>query len=171
VPRPSSPLGAKAFTRCPSLKLAHAQPQTRKIRDQRAENRGRTKHYRSASISPSEPGDLRLQPRHKPCSTGTTRPGVFAYPCPGPNHHRRLRPASRSRLASRCQRSDDREQRTDPTIHRAVFRRKLEVPTTANPPEGRRPRHLSSVVCSLSSEPGGPGPTRTADLTLIRRAL
>jgi hypothetical protein len=29
VPRPSSPLGAKAFTRCPSLELAHAQPQTR----------------------------------------------------------------------------------------------------------------------------------------------
>jgi hypothetical protein len=27
VPRPSSPLGAKASTRCPSLELAHAQPQ------------------------------------------------------------------------------------------------------------------------------------------------
>jgi hypothetical protein len=40
VPRPSSPLGAKAFTRCPSLELAHAQPQARRRRAwQRTEDR------------------------------------------------------------------------------------------------------------------------------------
>jgi hypothetical protein len=50
VPRPSSPLGAKAFTRCPSLELAHAQPQARQTRDQRSESRGRTGHCRSTSI-------------------------------------------------------------------------------------------------------------------------
>ena len=41
VPRPSSPLGAKASTRCPSLELAHAQPQARAAargRGQRADD-------------------------------------------------------------------------------------------------------------------------------------
>jgi hypothetical protein len=50
VPRPSSPLGAKAFTRCPSLELAHAQPQARQTRDRRSESRGQTGHCRSTSI-------------------------------------------------------------------------------------------------------------------------
>jgi hypothetical protein len=74
-------------------------------------------------------------------------------------------PASRSRLASRCQRADDRGQRTRSVV--LIPRRKLAVPIA----EDRRKDRPISVLCPLSSEPGGPGPTRTADLTLIRRAL
>jgi hypothetical protein len=57
VPRPSSPLGAKASTRCPSRARPRPAP---KPRQARPENR-------CASIAP----------------TGATGPGVTAYPCPG----------------------------------------------------------------------------------------
>jgi hypothetical protein len=73
-------------------------------------------------------------------------------------------PASRSRLASRCRRSDGREQKADhigpPRLSRHDSRPRRQK---------SGPRLLPSAL--LPSEPGGPGPTRTADLTLIRRAL
>jgi hypothetical protein len=95
VPRPSSPLGAKASTRCPSRARPRPAPRPR-LRAPRA--------------------------RRRFAPTGTTRPGVSAYPCPGttdrppspaqaqPEGCARkvpaaspVMPASRSRLASRCQ--------------------------------------------------------------------
>ena len=67
---------------------------------------------------------------------------------------------------------DFREQRTENRgqTRRSIapiLRRNSRFPT----PEDLPKRHLFSVLCPLASEPGGPGPTRTADLTLIRRAL
>ena len=57
VPRPSSPLGAKASTRCPSRARPRPAPRPRQARPEN----------RCASIAP----------------TGATGPGVTAYPCPG----------------------------------------------------------------------------------------
>jgi hypothetical protein len=86
-------------------------------------------------------------------AAGAWHPGVFAYPCPGPAKTERLDLASRSRLASRCQRSDDRAQMTDQTVHRVPLRREPAVPTTADPTSEDRLapiRPLSSVFCPLN---------------------
>jgi hypothetical protein len=133
-----------------------------------------------------------LEPRRKPPRLAPWRSHT----------HARIRPDGRgrtrftvSRLASRCQRSDVREQRTDRTTGRSCSlqnpkeagvrgQRSTLLPSDRRGPD-QTPREpgpagpvcplpLSSVLCPLSSDlrlSGGPGPTRTADLTLIRRAL
>jgi hypothetical protein len=84
VPRPSSPLGAKASTRCPYFALAHAQPQARQ--------------------------EARLVPMRKHRSADADA-SAFAYPCPDPARRTGRTRFTVSRLASRCQKS--REQRTE----------------------------------------------------------
>jgi hypothetical protein len=67
------------------IELAHAQPQARQTRDQTTEIRERTGHCRPTSISAFRaPVTWLLEPRHKPSLRRGSRPGVFAYPCPGP---------------------------------------------------------------------------------------
>jgi hypothetical protein len=107
VPRPSSPLGAKASTRCPSLaKLAHVQPQARKARGrQRTDDRGRTRRphvllpfplsalraptfrelMREPSLMPRASASIPMSIRHgrRPARTLTLAPGwtLPAAPC------------------------------------------------------------------------------------------
>jgi hypothetical protein len=97
---------------------------------------------------------------------------LFAYPCPGPAKTERpgLLHGHDSLHDFREQTTENRDQTSRSIVPRSRSR------TRRSRRQRTRPRRtgsrlLSSVVCPLSSEPGGPGPTRTADLTLIRRAL
>jgi hypothetical protein len=51
--------------------------------------------------------------------------------------------------------------------------RRVTLAMTCGPRRQKTGREAAAFCpfCLLPSEPGGPGPTRTADLTLIRRAL
>jgi hypothetical protein len=104
-------------------------------------------------------------------SAGTTCPGVSSHTHAQVQPDGAAGPASRSRLASRFpeNRGQRSENRPDGPSRRSSPQ--TRGPDDREPARGWRSRHLSSDLCSLSSEPGGPGPTRTADLTLIRRAL
>ena len=123
--------------------------------------------------------------RHRPADA---RASAYAYPCPGPTIPATAGtagPASRSQLASRCHkiRGQRSEIRPDGTgrcplpRHNSRFRchgcRRQKTP---QPRADVRAVASASVLCPLISDltprrPGGPGPIRTADLTLIRRAL
>ncbi len=96
--------------------------------------------------------------------TGATGPGVSAYPCPGTTDRPREARGPRRQILSCPLHGHD-------SLH--------DVKTSKGP---RRPRRaacadLVSPGGRRSMPPanprlsGGPGPTRTADLTLIRRAL
>ncbi len=67
VPRPSSPLGTKAFTRCPSLELAHAQPQARASRAQMAAGRTQRAAQRYCCLLPSDRCPLKPIRKHHRC--------------------------------------------------------------------------------------------------------
>ena len=91
VPRPSSPLGAKASTRCPSRARPRPAPRPRfAARGQRSEIRP----GRSACTLSSASGALR---QHRPYQG---RPGVSAYPCPGTTDQPRKTRGSRRPLLS-----------------------------------------------------------------------
>ena len=177
VPRPSSPLGTKAFTRCPSHsssptpspKRALARAQRTDDRPQRTDPTPATgldahlRHAATRSLEPNEDSSRRRD--HAPRR-------LFAYPCPGPAKTERpgLLHGHDSLHDFREQTTENRDQTSRSIVPRSRSR------TRRSRRQRTRPRRtgsrlLSSVVCPLSSEPGGPGPTRTADLTLIRRAL
>ncbi len=162
VPRPSSPLGTKAFTRCPSLELAHAQPQARASRAQMAAGRTQRAAQRYCCLLPSDRCPLKPIRKHHRC----LRIGV-CIPMPRSSQTERL-----DLLHGHDSLHDVEDQMAEsrsqtPWVRRATLRHNSRSPM----PEDML-RDLSlSVVCPLPSEPGGPGPTRTADLTLIRRAL
>jgi len=80
-------------------------------REQRTEIRGQTRHRRPASIPSAEPRATCPPGRAWLFAPPRLTPRRTAYPCPGRSHHRRLRPASRSRLASRC--PENRGQRSE----------------------------------------------------------
>jgi hypothetical protein len=201
------------------IELAHAQPQAR-ARAQaapravaplnaRAEGR-RQNAERSQRCCPLPSDRCPLKPmrKHHRCS----RIGVLHTHAPA-QPDGTAGPASRSRLASRCQRTDGRGQRTvvrrlrarradrprldaetSPTSARHSddrfsrcptstrdAKRQLEMPNVNRraiadldgPGQTPAPsviRHQSSDIGAAAAA-GGPGPTRTADLTLIRRAL
>jgi hypothetical protein len=138
VPRPSSPLGAKASTRCPSLELAHAQPQARPQAGLAEGRRQRAQGSQTGLPGPRPPPALRSPGMNLRSRRDDVPRRYTAYPCPGalppdpnlgPAWHA---PASRSRLASRCQRSQVGAQRPDPVIH------PVTAPTRRFP--GQRPR-------------------------------
>jgi hypothetical protein len=108
VPRPSSPLGAKASTRCPSRARPRPAPRPRVAR---SENRDQRTEIRPGGLS-----GLAFCPL-EPCVSsplpGQRAPWRICIPMPGhdrstargprgPAAHP-VMPASRSRLASRCQ--------------------------------------------------------------------
>jgi hypothetical protein len=135
VPRPSSPLGAKASTRCPSRAAPAPSPKhahracLAEIRCQRSEVRqeGRNaRAFRLVSDLCFLTSGTQAPPRR--CSRiGST------YPCPGPISPRGAMtgPASRSRLASRF--PENRGQRTDDRPHGPP--RPLPVATRGPMPE------------------------------------
>ena len=165
------------------IELAHAQPQARRRRAwQRTDDRGQ----RTEALAP----DLLVEPACRCiCRSSSDRcfgcQGIslrsagnhvsrrlFAYPCPGPAKTERpgLLHGHDSLHDFREQTTENRDQTSRSIVPRSRSR------TRRSRRQRTRPRRtgsrlLSSVVCPLSSEPGGPGPTRTADLTLIRRAL
>jgi hypothetical protein len=122
VPRPSSPLGAKASTRCPSRARPRPAPRPRCARPDVRCRRSDVRRQRAdpACMLLHHPRPL-SEALRRIAPTGATRPGVSAYPCPGttdrppkprspnPKGWTQARsvspvmPASRSRLASRCQ--------------------------------------------------------------------
>jgi hypothetical protein len=143
VPRPSSPLGAKASTRCPSLaKLAHVQPQARKARGrQRTDDRGRTRRphvllpfplsalraptfrelMREPSLMPRASASIPMSIRHgrRPARTLTLAPGWTCLP--------RLAVTT---LSARCQISELGDQISE---HRRLARASALRPPTSDP--------------------------------------
>jgi hypothetical protein len=114
VPRPSSPLGAKASTRCPSC--AAPAPSPKHAASPRAEGSTQnTEGSQRAACCLLIAAFWSRCARHRPCRC--SRIGR-AYPCPGPTIPARgpAGPASRSRLASRCHKIRSRrpEIRRDP---------------------------------------------------------
>ncbi len=64
----------------PTLSPKRARPENR---GQRSEDRWDTTHQ-SRCLPSAPPVRCALEPRHKPSLRRGSRPGVFAYPCPGP---------------------------------------------------------------------------------------
>jgi hypothetical protein len=145
------------------IKLAHAQPQARgeaACREQRTDDRGQTKMPElPTSLLFSGLCDLVSGAKRKPPRLAAL---AIAYPCPGPA---RRNGWACFTVTTRFTMSESRRQRTEDTVRRA------HSPSQTRGPDRRRQAQRPSDLCPLSSEPGGPGPTRTADLTLIRRAL
>src|SRR4051812_23917345 len=127
VPRPSSPLDAKASTRCPSL---------------------------------ARPAPAAAPPGRR-----------VAYPCPDAGRPPRGT-ATGARQSARPPRDQGgpggRLARRHHTMRKGTGAADAAPRGTARP-EGRGPRR--SLTADHPRRGGGPGPTRTADLTLIRRAL
>jgi hypothetical protein len=141
VPRPSSPLGTKASTRCPSCAAPAPSPKHARseIRWQRTDDR------------PS-PADLRWRnPGHAPTAApaDARRIGRTHTHAPGPTSSRRVMagPASRSRLASRCQQNTG--QKTDDGPPRSII--PASVTTRGSDARRRCPglAALPSVLCRL----------------------
>ena len=142
VPRPSSPLGAKASTRCPSRARPRPAPRPR-LRGQRQSQRSeiRPAGLPCTLLCPPEP--MRQHRPYQGC------PGVSAYPCPGTTDPPRktrgseaaspVMPASRSRLASRCQ---NVSRPTPPCRARAPISSVRAAPGTAAPSPRSHPRLL-----------------------------
>jgi hypothetical protein len=155
VPRPSSPLGAKASTRCPSRAAPapspkHAASPRAEGSTQRAEGRSRaaccllTAAFWSRCASTAPP-----MLAHRP----------HAYPCSRPDRPRGMAgPASRSRLASRCHKS--RSPRTDarpqarPAGARTPSDRRLlnAIPTATTDARGQKTRRAQAPT--LGPDPG-----------------
>ena len=156
VPRPSSPLGAKASTRCPSCAAPapspkHAALPRAEIRCQMTDVRWLRTRPRGRRFAFS---DLRSLSSDLGSRCASTAPPMLAHrlriPMPRPDLIPRgfpLRtmagPASRSRLASRCQ--QNRGQTTDRTVRRAHLHH-----NSRSKPQKTRPESFSDL-CSLSS--------------------
>jgi hypothetical protein len=166
VPRPSSPLGAKASTRCPSRAAPAPSPKHALARarqrsedtDQRTDEMPKA----PASLLLSVRCDLVLRNRRRHSPGRCSRIG-HAYPCPGPTSSAEMMagPASRSRLASRCHkiRTEGRRQNTRPPRISVTTRGPILVIPCQKTCRGLP----SSVLRLLPSELthacfGGPGP-------------
>jgi hypothetical protein len=106
-----------------------------------------------------------LQAKHGSSLRRDHAPRRTAYPCPGLTRHRRLRPASRSRLASRCpkirdQRSDVRRLRArhqPPPLKRRhqpphtiqMTASRCQTSTDAREPQDLRPERLRLLTSEL----------------------
>ena len=159
VPRPSSPLGAKASTRCPSRARPRPAPRPRcarpEVRDQRSEIRpGRSASAPCLLTS----GALR---KHRPYQGFPRR---ICIPMPGHDRSDRARPEGPA--AHSC------HARFTVTTRFTMSKRHAATPPCRAAARRSRPGRLRRAPPSIAPTPvGGPGPTRTADLTLIRRAL
>ena len=148
VPRPSSPLGAKASTKCPSQRLR------RRLCARSNPSYTNTAFLSDGQRPPSAPQKEKANTGRKNLFTMSMNPRI---PKPDPNKTN----------------GGGERSRTDDLL---LAKQALSHLSYTPDPEGRRQRTekprpfscLSPVFCPLN---GGPGWTRTTDLTLIRRAL
>jgi hypothetical protein len=107
-----------------------------------------------------------LQAEHKPSPRQGSRPGE-GIPMPRPSQTERL-----GLLHGHDSLHDVREQMAESRGQTTRVRRATLCHNSRSAcQKTTRPEASTPAVCLLPAEPGGPGPTRTADLTLIRRAL
>ena len=153
----------------PFSELAHAQPQARaaKRRDQRSEVRRQHRPGRDLACctSVTAAGSQARTSLRRACAP------AYCIPMPRPSPDRPdgwpacFTVTTRFTMSkNRGQRAEDRPRRSIAPISAANSRSRCQKTRRRRPSD-------PPVLCPLSSEPGGPGPTRTADLTLIRRAL
>ena len=138
-----------------SSKLAHAQPQARQARAQRTEDRRQRTDQDAgdpASILSSALCDLRLWSQAMSLRSAEACAPAYLHTHAQVQPDGTAGPASRSRLASRCPRSDDREQRTDQTVHRAPPRSRTRGPDDSRPAaeDGAAPSVLCLCLCPLN---------------------
>ena len=126
-------------------------PKRALARAQRTDDRGQRTDRTPATGRPSclLHGCTRsLEPNEDVRSAGTTRPGVlFAYPCPGPAKTERPGLLHGHDSLHDVLRSDDRGQRTDQTVYRALPRSRTRGPDDSRPAaeDGAR------AICPLPS--------------------
>jgi hypothetical protein len=158
VPRPSSPLGAKASTRCPCLarRAPGAEPATGPVR-----RRPRAEHTRASKGAPR------------------TTPSLQNPAGGGPRRGRARFGQSLLATSSRSQKNTRGRPGLAPVPEGRAAPRKPVFPARRHPNSqsrdlggpALRAGGLGATEPLASVDGGGPGLTRTADLTLIRRAL
>ena len=147
-------------------------------RGQMTEHRRQTRHRQDRAICPAPAAVTRsLEPRRR----------LFAPPgprAPASSHtHAQVQPRPRLRgprldllhghdLLHDVKRAETQSSSTAARNRPGLAPQTVSVPSSAGPHARAMPMRPSDLdLCPLTSETGGPGPTRTADLTLIRRAL
>ena len=157
VPRPSSPLSAKASTKCPYALDPKPRRRTQRAKPpagRKPEPRSTTQHssYTRLAIQARRPARAKPLPQKK-----EAQPKSKASD-----------PNSQSHSYPQCQRSEDGGQRTED-------RCPTRLTTSPKPfPSNRRTRsrgHSSSVLWSLSSDSGGADRARTGDPLLAKQVL